>query len=378
MSNITTNEIPSLTWNWMKMNRDSIELPLENLFSEEKPEYSKLPQGVTIEAEKAIEQNIPETGSGICNKSNPKLNAENNAKEEQNPCAIQEHPVNKLIDKVVQNKALITISGNISEPVIFNLAKSGNLINVQKILAKKDSNSTVIFVYSANDSEIATKIARTQIYVEENAKIHIIKVQLLGNNTLQLDDTGISALENANVHFTQIELGGSHVNSGLHVSLYGKQAKFTSNVAYICKDKQKLDMNHIVYHYAEKTECNMKVNGTLKDSSAKTYRGTIDFKKGCAGSIGHEIEETLLLNPKVVNKSLPVILCDEEDVEGTHGASIGRLSNDILFYMQTRGISKEEAEKLMSLAKVQAVADLIPDENIKNKIIDFISEETNN
>ena len=86
------------------------------------------------------------------------------------------------------------------------------------------------------------------------------------------------------------------------------------------------------------------------------------------------MEETLLLSPTAINKSLPVILCDEEDVEGEHGATIGRLSSDILFYMQSRGISEKEAEIIMSRAKIQAAADLIPDEEIKNQISDFLDK----
>lgn len=373
MSEIKVNEIPSLTWNWMKMNRDSV--TIDGGFIEEKPEVAKLPAGVSIGKAEAI--NLPLPGSGICNKTNPKLNAEKTAGEADevliaanNP----EHPVNQLVNEVVKEKDLIKISGTCSEPVIFDFTKGGNSISAQTIVAEENSEGTVIFVYSSKAAESVTKIIKTEVYAKENAKLHIVKVQLLGENTLQLDDTGITAMDNAKVRFTQIELGGNHVDSGLHVSLKGYKAEFESNVAYICQNTQKLDFNHIVYHYAQKTECNMKVNGTLKDEAQKTYRGTIDFKKGCAASIGHEIEETLLLNPKVVNKSLPVILCDEENVEGTHGASIGRLSGDILFYMQTRGISKEEAEKLMSLAKIQAVADLIPDEDIKSKISDFLAE----
>ena len=85
------------------------------------------------------------------------------------------------------------------------------------------------------------------------------------------------------------------------------------------------------------------------------------------------MEETLLLSPKAVNKSLPVILCDEEDVEGEHGATIGRLSADMLFYMQTRSISQKMAEELLSKAKVQAAVDLIESQSVKDEILDFIN-----
>ena len=120
----------------------------------------------------------------------------------------------------------------------------------------------------------------------------------------------------------------------------------------------------------------MSVNGSLKDNAVKVYRGTIDLKKGCSGAKGNEMEESLVLSPATVNKSLPVILCDEDDVEGEHGSTIGRLSSDILFYMQTRGISEEQAQKIMSRAKIQAAADTIPDEEIKTKISQWLDSNS--
>ena len=104
------------------------------------------------------------------------------------------------------------------------------------------------------------------------------------------------------------------------------------------------------------------------------YRGTIDFKQGCAGSVGEEQEETLILGPYVVNNSIPVILCDEEDVSGEHGASIGRLGDDVLFYMQSRGIGKAEAEKVLARAKVQAVVSKINDEKVAERTENFMNE----
>ena len=378
---IKVNTIPSLTWNWMKINNDftSLDFTLDEI----QGAAEKVPEGIKITNEK-FDFSKTNIGSGISNFANPKLDAEKFAPgkdksavdtntEEVKARNHSEHQLYKLAEDTVKNPQQITIEGKVSEPLILNFKDGTNTASIQNIIAKADSEATIIFVYEGNSAS-KNQIVFSRIFAQENSKLHIVKVQLLGNTDLQFDDTAVICDENASVQFTQIELGGSHVDSGLHVSLNGYKSNFVSNVAYLCKENQILDMNHIVYHYGQKTECNMKVNGSLKDNAVKTYRGTIDFKNGCSGSKGNEMEETLLLNPKVVNKSLPVILCDEEDVEGEHGATIGRLSNDILFYMQTRGISQAEAERLMSLAKIQAVADLIPSDIVKEKINSFLGE----
>lgn len=378
------NTIPCLTWNWMKINQDKVELSVP--FTETKLVLKNTSENLSI-SEKAFDvSGFDQIGSGCANFANPKLNAEDHAPNPVNikdvePVVIhklEEHPLNQIIDSAVTKPQNLTIRGKNSEPFVFTVENCGkeNQVAAQNIIAEKDSEATLILLYK-NQEEAAseiTQIIRTRIYVEENASLHIVKVQLLNKNVNQIDDTAFVGKDNSKLDFTQIELGANHISSGLHTTLSGYQSKFTSNVAYMCQDNQYLDMNHVVYHFGQKSECNMKVNGSLKDNSTKVYRGIIDLKKGCCGSKGHEMEETLLLNPKVINKSLPVILCDEEDVEGVHGSTIGRLSGDILFYMQTRGISQKEAEKIMSVAKIQAVAELITDETITDEIDAYLEK----
>ena len=97
-------------------------------------------------------------------------------------------------------------------------------------------------------------------------------------------------------------------------------------------------------------------------------RGTIDFRTGCSGSVGNETEDVLLLSEEVRNQSVPVILCSEEDVVGNHGASIGRPDEDMLFYMETRGVDEETACEMLARAKIDSVIGRIPDESVREKI----------
>ncbi|MDD5923128.1 MAG: SufD family Fe-S cluster assembly protein, partial [Eubacteriales bacterium] len=74
----------------------------------------------------------------------------------------------------------------------------------------------------------------------------------------------------------------------------------------------------------------------------------------------------------VINQTIPVILCTEEDVEGVHGATIGRLAQDMMFYMESRGISEEEIYRMMSRARIESAASAIPDETAKKIVTDYL------
>ncbi|MDE6736696.1 MAG: SufD family Fe-S cluster assembly protein, partial [Treponemataceae bacterium] len=213
---------------------------------------------------------------------------------------------------------------------------------------------------------------QTRIWAQARADVHLITVNLLGARCTHLDDTAVFCEEGARMTLTQIELGGAKTYAGVGVTLAGDRSSFRSDTAYHCHAAQLLDMNYVVRHQGAKTDTQMTVKGVVGDEAAKVYRGTIDFQRGCAGATGDEQEETLLLSPAAVNKSIPIILCGEEDVSGTHGASIGRLGADELFYMQSRGISEQAAKQMMSRAKIAGVARRIPDPSVVAEIDAFL------
>ena len=90
--------------------------------------------------------------------------------------------------------------------------------------------------------------------------------------------------------------------------------------------------------------------------------------------MGNELETVLLIGEDVVNKTLPIILCSEEDVVGTHGGSIGQLDEDTLFYFESRGITKEQAENILARRGVDRVLNMIDDEETKEYVNNRLTE----
>jgi len=244
----------------------------------------------------------------------------------------------------------------------------------QVITAEEGADLTVILDYSSDKDAGGFSEIKTQLIAKDYARIHLIKVQLLGSGFTQIDETLGNCADSANITVTQLELGADKVYAKVWVDLDGYHSTFKSDTGYFCAKKQIFDFNYLVNHYGKETDTKMSVKGTVTDDALKVYRGTIDFKNGCKGATGDEQEETLILSPTAINKSMPNILCDEEDVSGTHGATIGRLGSEELFYMQARGISEEEAKRLMSNAKIISIAHTIPDENLVSRIENYIGE----
>ena len=350
---IDINPIPYLTWTWLKINNDSVSYDFS--LSENKGTDVQLPQGISVTDGKSVNTELPEPQYAIGQEAA------------------------KLISECAKDGKIYTITKDCSEgstPLIIRINNDKNSATHQIIHALAGTTSKIIIVYEGgSESENTLSGVLTKIYAEDDALVNISKVQLCGKYVNQIDETAVVCGQRAKVKLTQIELGGSHVDASFHTTLEGYQSQFKSDTAYICQDTQYLDMNQVVVHKGKKTVCDMKTHGTAKDDSVKTYRGTIDMVKGCAGSVGNEIETTLLLSPKAIVKAAPIILCGEEDISAEHGSTIGKLSNDILFYMNSRGIDSTKAEELLTRAKISACAANIPDQAVCEEINQWLNRE---
>ena len=348
---VTINNLPTLTWNRLKIN--STPFSTDALFSGDgNPRISVLPRGVEYEPRaNADAYRDFETGCGK---------------------ALGEH----FFKDAKASFLTVKKSVHAAEPVFidFDLRDKSATEAFHIIKAEEGAEVTVIMRYESDRASAGTQILRTICDAGKDAFIHLIKVQLLGDGFVQVDDIGTICEKGGRVEVTQVILGGKETYTGATGTLPAFGGSFKADTAYFCRGGQKLDMNYIARQIGKKTDCQMTAQGTLQDKAVKTYRGSIDFIKGSEGSTGNEYEEVLLLSPDVVNKSIPLILCGEEDIAGEHGSTIGKLGDDTLFYMQSRGIAKQEAEKMMARAKIARVASGIPDEATIEKINAYLDE----
>ena len=105
-------------------------------------------------------------------------------------------------------------------------------------------------------------------------------------------------------------------------------------------------MNYLVDIKSE-SNSNINVVGVLKDYANKSFKGTIDFKAGAKKAIGRVDEKVLLLSDDVKSRSLPMLLCGEEDVTANHTLAVSNFDEDKLFYLMSRGYSYDEAISLV-------------------------------
>lgn len=243
-------------------------------------------------------------------------------------------------------------------------------INSVGVILEKDSELTVVMDYTSEKSAKGLAAVQTKISVGENAKLRLIQIQRTGSGYTFLNDVGVKCADNASFEVIHLVLGGKNTFQGCNVDLGGYKSTFNADIGYMVKGDGHLDMNYNAYHTGKKTECEINASGVLRDEAFKIFRGTIDFQEGCSGSVGSEMEDVLMMDDGVSNQTIPLILCGEEDVSGNHGATIGRLDEKLMFYMQSRGMNTEEIYEMMARARIDAVIRKIPDEKTRLALTD--------
>lgn len=321
------NSLPSITWNRMNINDITIDWQAASALA---PAFSGCEAEIGAQAE-----HVP-TGAGT-----------------EADAAFAGLPAYVLSAKAGESKeALVDLTA----------AAADNGAAVLRLNAEQGAKLTVYTrVKGTEKSQLALRL---QLEADEDAEIRLVELLEPGQQGRLFHDVGGDVGKNAKIQVLHLYLGQGDIYSGCRMELLGEGADFTYEAGYLCQNQQVLDVNLIANHIGKNTTCNLRADGTLKGSAQKTFRGTIDFKRGCKGSVGAEQENVLLLGENVVNKTIPLILCAEEDVQGDHGASIGELDEDTLFFFGSRGIDPLTAENILTREKLYRLAETMGREDM--------------
>ncbi len=249
-------------------------------------------------------------------------------------------------------KQSITVkSGEAPEPFRLDFSEAGD----SEVSFTAEENSSIT-VYEMHRSNSAVKLS---FDIGKNASVKL--VQLLNPTEKLRHETFANCSKGGKFQIMTIMTGDGDIYSDNRTELEGDSSSINAEVAYLGKNSQTIDYNIAVNHWGKDTHSEINAAGALMDSAKKVFRGTIDFKTGSSDSKGSENETVIMLGDDVVNKTVPLILCSEENVEGSHGATIGELDDDTLFYFESRGIGREEAERIMAYAALKRLIRLSGD-----------------
>jgi Fe-S cluster assembly protein SufD len=263
---------------------------------------------------------------------------------------------------------------NISDPgqVTFQ-SHPRNLIIIGK-------NSQVSLVESLNhlSDNVYFQNSVSEVLVRENAIVDHIKIQDESKLSFRIATTQVQQEQSSVYHAFSIDLGGALVRNNLNIGLTGENAEANLFGFYLINGKQHLDNHTNIDHLVPNCNSNELYKGILDGKSRAVFSGTIFVEKNAQKTNAFQSNKNLLLSNEAEIDSKPQLKIFADDVKCSHGATIGQIDDQALFYLRQRGISLEDAHILLRQAFAVDVFEKIRIPAAKEYINDLVTERLKN
>lgn len=219
--------------------------------------------------------------------------------------------------------------------------------------------------------------------VIELADFSSLNVEVLDNSTLNLKLVNFS--KNGNLEFnakvgknsTLAVIFADFSNSDIHfksnVDLVEEGANCTWNLATLSSKKTQKQFDVSFKHVVGQTTALMDNYGVAKDESKIIFSGTNHITEGAKKSITRQNAKIIVFDKNANGTASPILKIDENDVQASHGAVVGQLNSDHMFYLMSRGLSREEARMVITMGYLKPISSKFS-EDIQKRIEEVIKE----
>jgi Fe-S cluster assembly protein SufD len=278
--------------------------------------------------------------------------------------------------------ALIYIPKNasIEYPVyilnIFITGEENYIVNPRNLIIAEESGSARIFenYFTGEGSSMIFANEVTEIVVGKNANVEYHKIQNDNDNNYYIGTTQVVQERDSKFHTSSITWGSSIVRNNLNIVLNGVNCESILNGVYFSKGKQLIDNHTFVDHSMPNCYSNELYKGIVDDNSTGIFNGKIMVRKDAQKTNAYQSNQNILLSDNAIIDAKPQLEIFADDVKCSHGATVGQLDKDSMFYLKARGIGEKMAKSLLLYAFVNEVIETIPDEPVK-KYLGLILEK---
>ncbi len=244
-----------------------------------------------------------------------------------------------------------------------------------------NSNKTVNINCQASNIALLEKY-QLQGEVNIQKEINVSKqsnVSRYVDNETELNNVNISEVINvyqdANVTCAYVDMSDANGNSIVHYKLLEQGANVDIRLAALCKLEEKKNIEITMEHLAPLTSANMDNYGVVKQSGTLVIDGICTIKKGMYQSQSHQVNKIIVFDSASSAKANPYLYIDEYDVKASHGASVGKIDEEHLYYLQSRGLTRNDAMHLVVYGYFTPVLEYIHDEELKNEFSTKVKEK---
>ncbi len=280
----------------------------------------------------------------------------------------------------IQDGAVIQIKENavVQKPILLIFVAAGKENNILShprnlIIAENNSQATIIESYSNKDVDNYFSNVVTEILLKPNSSVEHIKIQNESTKAYHVSTLHAHQDNDSRFRSFAINLGGRIVRNNIITILNGSGAESTLNGIYVGNNDQHIDNRTVIEHVKPNCTSSEIYKGIMNDKSRGVFNGKIHVHPGAQKTNAVQSNSGLLLSDSASIDTKPQLEIYADDVRCTHGATIGQLDKDALFYLRSRAIGLQKAKNMLINAFVSEVMDQINNDNLKTEVQNLIN-----
>ncbi len=224
----------------------------------------------------------------------------------------------------------------------------------------KSSQVQLVETFETHDLPVkAIAASVTEIAIDENAKVQYYRLQNDCENGQQINTVSASQQKNSHFDTNTVTMSGGWVRNNLNIALNGENCESHLNGLFITSETQHVDNHTLVDHRKPHCESNQTYKGILDGKSTGVFNGKIFVARDAQKTNAYQSSKNILLSDDATINTKPQLEIYADDVKCSHGSSTGKIDEDALFYLRSRGLSAESARKLLLHAFVNDVMETI-------------------
>jgi Fe-S cluster assembly protein SufD len=257
----------------------------------------------------------------------------------------------------------------------FILEGSGAVI-LPRILIVAEESSEATFIeesISRGGHSLAMNAGVVEVYAQENAFVRYVDVQNWGEDVYNFNVKRSVGLADSNVIWETGQLGGRLTKTYFDSVLVGNGSNMEFNGVYFMEGKQHLDIDSLIHHVGVATGGDLLLHGAVKDNSRSVFTGLIKIDPTGQQTNSYLKNENLMLDDTSRTDSIPSLEIEANDVRASHGATIGKIEEEYVFYLQSRGIPRKTAVRMVVEGFFHKVFDRMYNERVREKLYNVVS-----
>lgn len=259
---------------------------------------------------------------------------------------------------------------------IFYSTQSGASIGHVLVVVEDGAEATILQETLSPDAEShASYIGATELLVGNNANLKYVGLQNWGGHTFEFSHQRARVGRDAQLDWVVGTMGGKLTKAFLEIMIDGQGAWSRMSGMYFADGKQFIDHDTLQVHNAPNTTSDLLFKGALTGDARSVWQGMIRVMPGAQKSDGFQANRNLLMRPTARADSIPGLEIEADDVRCTHAATVGKLDEEPVYYLQTRGVPLQEAERLIVDGYFWDVLERIPFEDVQNRLLQDVDRK---